>query len=162
MIIAIVILSVLFIISLILNIFFIRVIRTCVNTFADIQNDLTTIQTLHSNKPIPEGMYEKKYPHADLIIDLEPENESGIREIYDVSNYEKNRIIGLTQFVPQQELDSLEAASNIAIRAFFEDEDEELNEEELDELFDEVTSGTIIPDVTVYQLKGGQWLWRPE
>jgi energy-converting hydrogenase A subunit M len=67
-------------------------------------------------------------------------------QIYDTSLYMKNHVIGLTQFVQKQVLEQVAQELNV----------------DIEDILDGADSGAVIEDCTVYQLKDGKWLWRPE
>lgn len=140
---------------------------------------------------IPDELIDQKFLDAILLCHIEKNPFDGdVWKTVDISNYQKNRIIGLTYFVQPQTFEALKNAVNPdnvkdkirpqIIKAMYDDDDEdEIDEHFIDEIINQAYSqimdeeydideehGTmtrpLLPHCTVYRLKDGRWLWRQE
>lgn len=98
-----------------------------------------------------------EYKNAILLMSFMEGSDETVT-IWDVSQYEKNKIIGLTTFGPSQWVDD-------AIEKIGEQRPELLEEMDMKELRQELSNGIaqdgiLYPGVDVYQMKDGTWLWR--
>ena len=98
-----------------------------------------------------------EYKNAILLMSFMEGSDETVT-IWDVSQYEKNKIIGLTTFGPSQWVDD-------AIEKIKEQRPELLEEMNMKELRQELSDGVaqdgmLYPGVDVYQMKDGSWLWR--
>lgn len=101
-----------------------------------------------------------EYPHANLLVKFIIGDKETIA-IWDVSQYEKNKIIGLTTFGPAQWLDEGILRLLKEKPDFFAGMDEEDFVDFRKDLAAAVEEQhTLITNVTVYQMKDGTWLWR--
>lgn len=189
MIVALIIVSVILLLSILLNLFLLIMVHNAVNTLVDIDKVEEELAFLSGEIDIPEEDIAAKFPNAIVLCHLEKNISSeDTTKIVDISNYEKNHIIGLTYLVQPQLFDDLKSAVNadaIKERVFRRlceeydinpnDTDNEFIEQLLEQAMAEVINeeysideehGTmtrpLVPHCTVYQLKDGRWLWRQE
>ena len=98
-----------------------------------------------------------EYKNATLLMSfVEGSNET--ITIWDVSQYEKNKIIGLTTLGPSQWVDAAVEQIKEQIPNLFEDIDMKELRQELSNGI--AQDGMLYPGVDVYQMKDGTWLWR--
>ena len=186
--IALVIISVLLVISILGNMILWRMLKTVVKLVNELTNAEQELAFCNGEIDIPEADIEQIFPNAIIMCHLEKNTLSSDEtlKIVDISSYEKNHLIGLTYLVQPQFFDSLKAQfqspdmRNELKRRIMESgeyDPEELDDEYLAQIlndaiqevlgdeyhFDE-NEGTmtrpLIPNCTVYQLKDGRWLWR--
>ena len=103
---------------------------------------------------IPEEDIEKAYYNVLTVCKVEVKDDlpdDVIEKIIDVSQYEKNHIIGLTFFVQKQECEKLKAQL---------DESAEEEENFINQLIHCEDINPFIPDCTFYKMKDGRWLFR--
>lgn len=193
MVIALVIISILLLLSLLFNIFFLKMIKQLSDVIIQINELSEELAFSQGTVNVPEEAIAHKFLNATIICYIKKNPVDGETwKIIDVSSYEKNHIIGLTYFVQPQIFEDIKSAIGIdqikdkirplieeALRAEAEDDDEEVDEEFIDSvieqayeeimktdyLVDEENGEMIrppIPHCTVYQLKDGRWLWRPQ
>ena len=98
-----------------------------------------------------------EYKNATLLMSF-VEGDREILNIWDVSQYEKNKVIGLTTLGPPQWIDA-------AVEKIREQMPDLLEDIDIAELRQELSKGIaqdgiVYPGVDVYQMKDGTWLWR--
>lgn len=191
MVLVICVLSIMLILSIVLITLLLRALK---NIFKGIQEreDLEEeLAFLQGEIDIDEDRILRKFPDAILLCHLEQDpslGESDTIKIFDISNYSKNHIIGLTYFVQPQFFEDLKNSVKMKQmrdrlrQKFMEDNDIDPDEADIDFinsildeaigevleeefLFDEkaqTMTRPLLPHCTVYQLKDGRWLWRQE
>lgn len=189
MVIALIIVSIVLLLSIFLNSILLKMVRNAVNTLVDIDKAEEELAFLSGEIDIPEEDIAAKFPDAIMLCHLEKNTTSeDTIKIVDISSYEKNHVIGLTYLVQPQLFDDLKSAVNTdaikerVLRKLCEeyevnldDTDNEFMEQLLEQAMAEVMDeeytideehGTmtrpLLPHCTVYQLKDGRWLWRQE
>ena len=125
-------------------------------TILEVQKYLNEIDFLDGGD-LDKELILNEYKNATLLVSyIEGSNET--ITIWDVSQYEKNKIIGLTTFGPTQWVDH-------AIEELKKQIPELFNAMDANELRQEISrdiaqKGMLYPGVDVYQMKDGSWLWR--
>lgn len=106
---------------------------------------------------IDEDLVLNVYKNAILIMNFIVGGNETIT-VWDVSQYEKNRVVGLTTFGPAQWID----AGIERLRELQGDLLEDIDEDELRAMAAQkmAEEGTIYRGVDIYQLKDGTWIWR--
>ena len=181
MVIAIIILSILLAAAGLVILVLITLCKRLLGQMIDIYNIQEEIAFLQGEIDIPEEDIAQKFRNATIIYNVEKDTLStGVQKIVDISNYEKNHLIGLTYLVQPQMFDELKA--EISSDAVQEEvrrrilEEEDIDENDLDFLNDlikdavdeefgaegEIMARPLLPNCTVYLLKDGRWLWRQE
>jgi len=143
------------------------------------------ISFLEGKSDFPNNKIQRKFLDVTLLyrVEFRPDY-ADMTKIFDISNYEKNNVIGLIYFVQKQTFDDLikmtrgDAVRDSLIRRIQEQYGVAADEEVIEDLMQQAEalisqeermrqeSGLIIrpliPHCTVYQLKDGRWVWRPE
>lgn len=129
-----------------------------------IQNEMITEVQKYLNQidffdggELDKELILNEYKDATLLLSF-IEGEGETLSIWDVSQYEKNKIIGLTTFGPTQWVDA-------AVEKIKEQMPGLLDDIDIKELRQELSrgiaqDGMLYPGVDVYQMKDGTWLWR--
>lgn len=151
--IAIIILSILLGLSILLLILFGRAILYQYNTILGIQKYVSAVDFLNGND-IDENLILNRY-HGTLVVGFQLSAQEG--SIWDLSLYEKKRIIGLTYFVTKQNILERLMANKEKFVGF---EDEELLEILTGVLEDLQNDVFATPNTEVIQMKDGEWLFR--
>ena len=125
-------------------------------TITEIQRYLNEIDFLDGGD-LDKELILNEYKNATLLMSFMEGNDETVT-IWDVSQYEKNKIIGLTTFGPSQWVDD-------AIEKIKEQIPELFDSMNVNELRQEISrniaqDGMLYPGVDVYQMKDGSWLWR--
>lgn len=109
----------------------------------------------------------QEYENADLILRVLPDDTNEKWQMIDTSLYMKNREITLTDFVPKQEFKEIiedTANTTFFLAAQEMGEDYKPEEDDLLAMQEEIAKrfiiGTRKKNIRVYQLEGGQWIWR--
>ena len=174
MVIAIIILSILLLLSVLLCGKMGQMIFNMVGVIQGLRAEHETIMFMEGLTDIPEEDILYKFDDASLLCRTLPSKENEVQQVFDTSLYMKNKVIGLTYFVPEQDL--VEFKRNIQkdkdlerqLRRKLKLEGIDISSEELNEiltqhpLMDEDSPPPIITHCTVYCLKDGRWLWRQE
>lgn len=156
MIIAIIILSIWAGLSLLLLKVFGKTILLQNQTITEIQRYLNEIDFLDGGD-LDKELILNEYKNATLLVSyIEGNNETVV--VWDVSQYEKNRIIGLTTFGPTQWVDTAIEKLKEQIPELFDSMDANELRQEIGR--DIAQKGMLYPGVDVYQMKDGRWLWR--
>ena len=181
--IAIIILSILLGISIFVIVMLIRAVFQLMQAAIEADKLAEEIAFTEGNYEIPEEEILNKYPNAILLCSLakNPFNDDTLK-ITDISNYNKNHVIGLTYLVQPQLYDDIRKdfdspqirnrlRQSIITEQGLDPEEADLEfidkiiEESIQETFSEY-NGTLVkplmPHCIVYQLKDGRWLWRSE
>ena len=175
MVIAIIVLILILSVSAVLNYILLRALGKAADAIIALQNEFTDLQFMEGMLDIPEEEILQKFDDAFLLCQTIPVEEEDVRQIFDTSLYLKNKVIGLTYFVPKQLLESVQqevttdARIEEIVRRNLEENGIEVDEETFQIIFQETKkqlelddSPPIIPHCTVYQLKNGRWIWRQE
>ena len=156
MIIAIIILSIWAGLSLLLLRIFGKTILLQNQTIIEVQRYLNEIDFLDGGD-LDKELILNEYKNATLLVSyIEGNNETVV--VWDVSQYEKNRIIGLTTFGPTQWVDTAIEKLKEQIPELFDSMDANELRQEIGR--DIAQKGMLYPGVDVYQMKDGRWLWR--
>lgn len=156
MIIVIIILSIWAGLSLLLLKVFGKTILLQNQTITEIQRYLNEIDFLDGGD-LDKELILNEYKNATLLVSyIEGNNETVV--VWDVSQYEKNRIIGLTTFGPTQWVDTAIEKLKEQIPELFDSMDANELRQEIGR--DIAQNGMLYPGVDVYQMKDGRWLWR--
>ena len=95
-----------------------------------------------------EQQIKQKFEDITLIVKYYPaQKNEDMSQIIDMSQYEEKQIIGLTIFAQEQEL--FQIAQEITG-----------SQNESEEILNILKEGFIIPHATLYELKGGLWVWH--
>jgi len=141
----------LFIISVIRRIPFIR----------ELIKTTEEIDFIQGRTDIPDKRILNKYLHVGIIYKVAKSATNSDYKIFDVSEYEKNNVIGLTYFVQEQDFEMFKRKAITRIMAGIDlDELDDESREILQAGLAQDNFISIIDDCTVYQLKDGRWLWR--
>lgn len=151
--IGIIILSILLGICVLLLILFGRAILVQYQIITETQKYLDRLDFINNGK-IDEDLVLNKY-FGTLIVGCKLAEENG--SIWDVSLYEKNRIIGLTLFVTKEVILERLLANAEKFVGHTEEEITEMIVKLLEHIHDEVD---ISPCTEVVQMKDGTWLFR--
>lgn len=178
MVIAVIILTIILFITLIYCIKVTKLFLNSLDAISSMNNDFEEIQFVEGFGDIPEEKILQKFEDAILFCKTIPSKTDDMLQIFDTSLYMKNKVIGLTYFVPEQNL--TEVKQNFInnkhdlktnLRKHIERMGLELSDEEFEALFhhavenldkDIEESIPLIPHCTVLLLKDGRWLWRKE
>lgn len=156
MIIAIIILSIWAGLSILLLKIFGKTILIQNQTLLEVQRYLNEIDFLEGGE-LDKELILNEYINANLLVSfVEGSNET--ITIWDVSQYEKNRLIGLTTFGPSQWVDSAIQKIEEQMPELLEDVDINQIRQQIGE--DIAQKGVLYAGVDVYQMKDGSWLWR--
>lgn len=191
MIVAIIILGIFLLISILFNLASLKTLFNVMQEIKDLDDLREEYDFLNGDIDIAEDRIAQKFPNTILLCHIEKNsdsNDDSTTKIFDISNYAKNHVIGLTYFVQPQLFEDLKSSTNAdamrdRLRAQFL-KDHSINPDEADEEFvnqliddamkevmnegyfiDEANGAMtrpLIPNCTVYQLKDGRWLWRQE
>ena len=175
MVIAIILLILILSVSATLNYILLRALGKAADAIITLQNEFDDLQFMEGMLDIPEEEILQKFDDAFLLCQTIPIEGEDARQIFDTSLYLKNKVIGLTYFVPKQILKDVQqevttdAKVEEIIRRGLEENGIEVDEETFQLIFQEAKdqlelddSPPIIPHCTVYQLKNGRWIWRQE
>ena len=175
MVIAIILLILMLSVSAVLNYILLRALGKAADAIMALQNEFDDLQFMEGMLDIPEDEILQKFDDAFLLCQTIPIEGEDVRQIFDTSLYLKNKVIGLTYFVPKQLLENVQqevttdARIEEIIRRKLKENDIEVDEETFQIIFQEAKeqlelddSPPIIPHCTVYQLKNGRWIWRQE
>ena len=179
MIIAVIILAILLLISCMLNFKLARTVLELMKTIVNQHKEFEEIQFMEGFADISEEDILVKFEDVSLVCQTLPSDTGEMSQVFDTSLYLKNKIIGLTYFVPRQVLENVSAElaedKNAIIRQIkrklrMEGAEEEANDEEmLQKIVDDaiqqadIASATpILQHCTVLHLKDGRWIWRQE
>ena len=125
-------------------------------TILEVQKYLNEIDFLDGGD-LDKELILNEYKNATLLVSyIEGNNETVV--VWDVSQYEKNRIIGLTTFGPTQWVDTAIEKLKEQIPELFDSMDANELRQEIGR--DIAQKGMLYPGVDVYQMKDGRWLWR--
>lgn len=125
-------------------------------TILEVQKYLNEIDFLDGGD-LDKELILNEYKNAILLVSyIEGNNETVV--VWDVSQYEKNRIIGLTTFGPTQWVDTAIEKLKEQIPELFDSMDANELRQEIGR--DIAQKGMLYPGVDVYQMKDGRWLWR--
>lgn len=179
MVIALITLSIVLLISILFNIQLGRMFVNTLNAMTDMQKEFEEIQFMEGNLDFPEEDIQEKFEDVSLVCRTVPSKDGEMMQVFDTSLYMKNKIIGLTYFVPEQELQDVNSElrnnSDILrkIRRKLEEMGAEFTDtEEEQEYFQEIVNRAIeyekreevpiLEHCTVCHLKDGRWIWRQE
>lgn len=174
MVIAIVILSILLLFSVLVCVKMGQIVYQAVGTIDNLKQEYETMMFMEGIVDIPDEAIMYKFDDASLLCRTLPSEEGEVRQVFDTSLYMKNKVIGLTYFVPKQDLEefkrNLQKDKELEkqLRRKLKLEGIEISTEELREILqqtpviNENSPPPIIPHCTVYCLKDGRWLWRQE
>ena len=178
MIVAVVILSIILLMALTYCVKITKLFLNSLDAISDINNEFEEIQFIEGFGDIPEEKVLRKFEDAILFCKTIPSKTEEMLQVFDTSLYMKNKVIGLTYFVPEQNLtevkqnfidDKHDLKTNLRKR--IERMGLEISDEEFEALFrhtaenidkDIEESVPLIPHCTVLLLKDGRWLWRKE
>lgn len=180
MVIIICILSILLLLSIGLNMLLFKAIKILVNNIKEIDDIEEEIAFFEGKININEDRILNKFTDVFLLLHVEFAENPIILKSFDISQYEKNHIIGLTEFAQPQVFQEVKNKINVdkiknTLRADFmkihninpEEADMEFIDSVLNETINEVLAEEdfkeftqLLPHCTVYQLKDGRWLWR--
>lgn len=143
----------------VLIVLFGRTILYQYKTITEISNYLNLLDFIEGGE-VDEKLILRKYEHAILLISY-IEHQAESIAIWDVSQYEKNNVIGLTIYGLGDVFDQ----ALIKIQQQNLEELQDLSKEDFLELRQSVkdilaNQGVTIIDRTIYQMKDGSWLWR--
>ena len=122
----------------------------------EVQNSLHAL-AFFAGGALANDFLLNEYKNATLLISFMEGNNETVT-IWDVSQYEKNKIIGLTTFGPSQWVDDAIEKIKEQIPGLLEDMDIKELRQELSRGI--AQDGMLYPGVDVYQMKDGSWLWR--
>ena len=156
MIIAIIILSIWAGLSILLLRIFGKTILIQNQTLLEVQKYLNEIDFLDGGE-LDKELILNEYKNVTLLMSFVEGSDETIT-IWDVSQYEKNKLIGLTTFGPSQWVD-------MAIEHVKSEMPELLENIDIKDLRQELSKaiaqdGMLYTGVDVYQMKDGSWLWR--
>ena len=147
-------------ISLFFNFIFFKGLLRYHKTIEEIELYLNEISFLNGDA-VDDNIVLNKYEHAILISSMTAITTQEGYMVWDVSQYEKNHIVGLTTFAPLNTIQKgLQNAMEINPELF-----EGMSEEDMRQFKQDLSKKlqgdpTIAYDVDVYQMKDGTWLWR--
>ena len=143
-----------------LSLLFLRILGRTVllqnQTILEIQKYLNEIDFLDGGD-LDKELILNEYKNATLLMSFMEGNDETVT-IWDVSQYEKNKIIGLTTFGPSQWVDDAIEKIKEQMPGLLEDMDMKELRQELSRGI--AQDGMLYPGVDVYQMKDGTWLWR--
>ena len=179
MIIALITLSIVLLLSIAFNVKLAQMFFNTLNAMTSMQKEFEEVQFMEGYLDIPEEDILEKFEDVSLVCQTLPTKDGEMMQVFDTSLYMKNKIIGLTYFVPEQDLqdvnNSLRNNSDILrkIRRKLEEMGAEFTDtEEEQEYFQEIVNRAIeyekreevpiLEHCTVCHLKDGRWIWRQE
>ena len=179
MIIALITLSIVLLLSIAFNVKLAQMFFNTLNAMTSMQKEFEEVQFMEGYLDIPEEDILEKFENVSLVCQTVPTENGEMMQVFDTSLYMKNKIIGLTYFVPKQDLDEVnneiknKSAIIEKIRRKLEEEGAEFNEdneEEFQELAKQVIEHIeleehgppVLEHCTVCHLKDGRWIWRQE
>lgn len=151
--IGIIVLSILLGICVLLLILFGRAILVQHMTLTEVQKYLNNLDFLNGGK-VDDDLVLNKY-YGTLLVGCQLAQQNG--SIWDVSLYEKKRIIGLTLFVTKETILERLMANSQRFVGYSEEEISEMIVQLLKDIGDDVD---INPHTEVVQFKDGTWLFR--
>ena len=175
MVIAIISLSIILSISIIFNIIILKLFNRSLDTIITLNNEFEELEFMEGIADIPEEKVLQKFEDAILFCNTVPTKTDEVLQIYDTSLYLKNKVIGLTYFVPEQDL--IDIKHNLQskrediekqIRRTLAEHQIEVTAQEFEEIMKNAMEQAqtaivpLLPHCTVYQLTDGRWLWRKE
>lgn len=175
MVIAIISLSIMLFISIIFNIFIFKLFNRSLDRIITLNNEFEELEFMEGIADIPEEKILQKFEDATLFCNTVPTKTDEVLQIYDTSLYLKNKIIGLTYFVPEQDFTDIKNDLQLKrkdiekhIRQKLAEQQIEVTAQEFEEIMMNAMEQAqaaivpLLPHCTVYQLTDGRWLWRKE
>ena len=179
MIIALITLSIVLLLSIAFNVKLAQMFFNTLNAMTDMQKEFEEVQFMEGYLDIPEEDILEKFEDVSLVCQTLPTKDGEMMQVFDTSLYMKNKIIGLTYFVPEQTLQEVNSSlrDNDAIMKKIRRKLEEMgaefsDTEEEQEYFQEIVNRAMeyedvqqvprLEHCTVYHLKDGRWIWRQE
>ena len=154
-----IILIILLIISLLIIYFFGKVIIRQAMVVQEIQKYVNELE-FYNGGEIDHDLVLNEYKNA-LLITSYVEGSEEVISIWDVSQYEKNKVIGLTTCGPSKLIDEALRRAMLDFPEKFMGMDEDMLRELRKEIGKEIgEEWSIYGMVDVYQMKDGTWLWR--
>lgn len=179
MVIALITLSIMLLLSIAFNVRLAQMFLNTLNAMTSMQREFEEIQFMEGYLEFPDEEIMEKFEDVSLICRTVPSENDEMMQVFDTSLYKKNKIIGLTYFVPEQTLNEVNSSlkDNDAmmkkIRRKLEEMGAEFSDtEEEKAYFQEIVNRAMeyenvqqvprLEHCTVYHLKDGRWIWRQE